>query len=120
VEADLQAHYGLDLRDFYHPLPGTRRLTLRRLVYLIWRNPPVDGAVMRATTGHQPWTLTDHLLDDLRRTLEAVNGVKKPKPHPLRTTKQPKKVDPKRRQRLQAARRRARARRGAIERGEIL
>lgn len=119
MEADLQRFYGLDVRDRWHPDP-TRRLTLRRLVVLVWRFPPAEGAVVAVSTGRAHWSMEAHLLDDLRRTVEAVNGVKSPKPHPLRdTSRSTKRLTPERAKRLRAARQRARARRTAIERGEI-
>lgn len=118
MEADLQQYHGLDYRDRWNP-DRSKRLTLRRLVVLIWRNPPIDGAVLRATTGRMQWSLSDHLLDDLRRTLEMVNGAKNPKPHPLRDTSTAKRMTPERAKRLATAKRRARARRAALQSGEI-
>ena len=86
------------------------------MVFLLVRHPPMNGAVVSETTGKPGWTLTDHLIDDLRRTIEKVNGAKDSQAHPLRPTGAGKTADPKK---VAGAKRRAAARRRAIEAGEI-
>lgn len=119
MEADLARFYGVDYRDRWRrDEDGRRRLTLRRLHVLVTHLPleSVTVALVKGT----PWTRTEHLLDDLRMTVELTIPKKKrtkPKPHPDR--KSTKHVDPARRRKLQSARARARERRRKIDAGEI-
>ncbi len=117
MEADLQRFYGIDYRDRWHADPR-QRLTLRRLCVLILRNPPPEGWVARRLLGGSVWTLTNHQLDDLRLTLEALltdSKKHKPKPDPNRPTgaseRRLKRNTPERQRKLADARARSRARR---------
>lgn len=59
VEADFQAHYGLDLRAV---LWGTRPVGVRRLLALV-DGLPTTGAMFRQVAfGGQAWSMTDELL----------------------------------------------------------
>lgn len=86
VEADLQAHYGVDYRDRFRTDPESGRpvLTLRRLAVLMARIPADRSAFVAAVTGTRPWSREAEMLDEVRRTTLAVHGVKNPKPHPDR------------------------------------
>lgn len=121
MEADLARYYQIDYRDRWRrDEHGRPRLTLRRLLVLIWRYPPVDGAVVRVTTGARPWTRAEHLLDELRVAVLRAAGAKKAKPHPDRRAAVVRRGDsPDRRRERQAALARARKRRERIQRGEI-
>jgi len=113
-EADLQRFYGIDYRDRWR---GT--LTLRRLAVLIRHLPP-ESATARALAGGPVWTLTEHLLDDVRRQVAVLAGAKEPDAYPGRFTVLPSPRDTLARNRALAdARRRARARRDRIAAGEI-
>lgn len=94
---------------------------------LVLRHPPLDGEVLRAlNNGRQVWRLEHHLLDDLRMLVEQLwtDKTHKARPAPGRPTgaptTRPKHWDtPERRRKLAEARARARARRAAIEAGEL-
>lgn len=104
---------GIDYRDRWRG-----GLTLRRIGLLIRRLPPESSVGAVARDGKPWWTLTDHLIDDLRMSLTGTK--KKPaKPHPLRPRPSRRRQDmtPQRRVRLDDARRRARERRAALGRG---
>lgn len=116
MEADLAHYYHVDYRDRW--AAAGPRLTLRRLAVLV-RHLPADAATVRAVGAHA-WSMTDHLLDDIRRQLRALGGEKEPKPYPGRFAPPGSmSVSPERRRRLADARRRARERRRQIEAGVI-
>jgi hypothetical protein len=110
VEADMRWRYHVSSAD----------LSWRERAALI-RHLPDDSALAAVLRGGEPrWSITDHLLDDVRMWLMGLAGVdaRKIKPHPQRPL--PKKwVDPAREKKFADARRRARERRRAIEAGEI-
>lgn len=91
VEADLQAHYGIDYRDRFRTDPATGRplLTLRRLCSLVTRIPVHESRVAQAELGYMPWSREAQMIDELRRTQLATHGVKNPKPHPDRVRRTP-------------------------------
>lgn len=105
---------GIDYRDRWGG-----GLTLRRIGLLIRRLPPDSSIGAVGREGKPWWTLTDHLIDDLRMSLTG-NKKKPAKPHPLRPRPSRRRQDmtPQRRARLDDARRRARERRIALGRGE--
>lgn len=109
MEADLAHWYQIDYRDRWRG-----DLTLRRLKVLI-QHLPADCAVNRSVGEPLHWGVEAHLLDDLRMTLVG----KKAKPHPQRPKRSKRPASPDRLRALQAGRRRAAARRKAIESGEI-
>lgn len=115
VEADLQRYYHVDLRDLWRP---GRQVTWRRVAVLL-RHVPHDAATRALLGGWATWSLTDHLLDDVRRTLRSLAGDKDPRPHPLRFPTLHETTTPERQRRLAAARARARARRARVAAGEI-
>lgn len=121
MEADLLRFYGIDYKDRWHP-DRSRRLTLRRLAVLILRHPPMEGWVARKLSdGRSAWGLTNHQLDDLRLTLEALMTdpkKHKPKPDPNRPggkadKRKRKRNSPERQRKLADAQARSRARRAA-------
>lgn len=65
------------------------------------------------------WTLEAHLLDEVRRSLAALGGVKNPKPAPGRFTRQGPPDTPEYRKARAATARRIRERKRRIEAGEI-
>jgi hypothetical protein len=72
-----------------------------------------------ARDGKPHWSIEAHLLDNLRM-VQTGSKDKPPKPHPMRPTGEKRRRDtPDRQRKLAAARNRARARRRAIEAGEI-
>ena len=91
VEADLQAHYGIDYRDRFRvdPVTGRPILTLRRLCSLVSRIPAHQSRVAQAELGFMPWSREAQMLDEVRRTQLATHGVKNPKPHPDRVRRTP-------------------------------
>lgn len=112
VEADLSRYHGIDYRDRWRfDVEGRRRLTLRMIRVRVTHLPP-DSAVHKALGG-PGWSVNDYLTADV---FHANSG----KPHPARPSGKSAVVEsPERRRKVRDARRRARARRKAIERGEI-
>jgi hypothetical protein len=120
VEADLARFYRIDYRDRWRPDEhGRPLLTLRRLLVLVQHLPPDAACVARLNDGKVPWSRTDQLLDEVRRRLDRLRGVKRPKPDPNRPMPTARPPTPTRARRLAAARRRARERRRQIKKGEI-
>lgn len=65
MEADLQIHAGVDLRDFWRFNPdGSPRLSLRRIKVLIGA-VPVGRSMVRRALGLSILEVTDYLLMDL-------------------------------------------------------
>jgi hypothetical protein len=115
VEADLARYYHVDYRDRW---AAERPLTLRRIAVLLRYLPA--GAATYDVLDIAVWARTDHLLDDVRRTLRGMMGEKDPKPYPGRfAAAGSMPVSPERQRRLNAARRRARERRRLIADGTI-
>lgn len=110
VEADLSQYHHIDYRDRWRfDEAGTRRLTLRRIVVLL-RHLPADSATMRAL-GRPGLRFEHYLLADL---FTAMTG----RPHPAILKPEPV-VDPKREKKLRDATERMRARRDALNAGQI-
>lgn len=114
VEADLQRWYGIDYQDRWRG-----RLSLRKIRSLVMYLP-AEAATWMVLTGKPHWSLTDHLLDDLRICLTG-SKEKPSKPHPQRPRPSARQVkhSPERRQKLADARSRAKQRRADIEAGRI-
>lgn len=103
MEAVLQERYGVDLRDLWR---SGGRLTYRRLWALV--------------ANAHIWTLEAHLMDDVRRQIQALGGVKNPKPYPGRFDERRRQSDtPEFRQRRRQAMQRKRERERRIKAGEI-
>jgi len=83
IEADLQHHYGVDLRDI-----GTPALTWRRLRVLI-QHLPADSSLSKAMNGEAAeWGTAEYLLANVCDGVAALvwqggNPKKNPKPKPL-------------------------------------
>lgn len=120
IEADLQRFYRVDYRDRWRSDErGLPRLTLRRIRVLV-KHLPADAACVEVLNdGKQVWSRTDQLLDEIRRRLDRLGGVKRPKADPSRPRRTRKAPTPQRRRRFADARARARQRRRDIERGAI-
>lgn len=110
MEADLARFYGIDYRDRWRADEHSRpRLTLRMIAVRI-RHIPLESAIARLENdGNAPWTRVEQLLDELRRHLAVLAGVKKPKPDPGRRVGEVRH-SPKRQRNLAAARARKRER----------
>ena len=87
---------------------------------MLIRHLPDDAAVRAVDRDGPLWTLTDHLLDDVRIRLDQLLGAeaKDLKLHPQRPDA-PKSIDPIRQKKLDDARNRLRERDRAIAAGEI-
>lgn len=122
VEADLLRFYQVDYLDRWRfDGEGRRLLTLRRIWVLIKALPEESRLAQMV---HGPivtrWDVADHLLDDLRMTVERLGGVKKPQRHPSRPKpKKVRNVSRDRRRKVADGRRRLRERRRKIEEGVI-
>ena len=116
MEADLQRWYQLDYRDRWHP-DRRQRLTLRRLLVLVFRLPG-ESATMRALNDGKP--VIDSLVQIFLADIWQASAQSK-KPHPLiadaRQASKSKRVTADRRVLLAAAKRRARERRMTMEGG---
>lgn len=109
MEADLRRFYSVDYRDRWRG-----GLTLRQLSNLVQHLPPESATAALAREGLPYWSIEAHLLDDLR--MVEVGTKKNPaKPHPLRP-KPRRRNDPTK---VAAHRRRTKARRDRIKRGEL-
>lgn len=81
MEADLQS-LGVDYRDRFRAGPGGwPLLTLRRIAVLAFRHPVRDGHVVRT---EQKLSLSEVLLDEVRRATTAAVTRKVPDPWPGR------------------------------------
>jgi hypothetical protein len=109
VEADLARWYNIDYRDRWRG-----DLTLRRLLVLI-RYLPDESALSTLMRKAPAWSVEAHLLDELRIAIQGRKG----KPHPARPRGQRRRLTPERLKKIAESRRRAAARRRAIESGEI-
>lgn len=99
---------GVDYRDRWRG-----GLTLRR-IWVLLRHLPADSPLVRELSPPS-WSITDHLLDDIRMVLTA-SDKNPPKPHPARPLGERRQLDPKR---IAAGLRRRAERQRAIEAGEI-
>ena len=108
MEADLQAHYGIDYRDRWRG-----DLTLRRLFVLISHLPPTSNVAAIPRGGRPHWSIEAHLLDNLRM-VQTGTKEKPAEPHPLRF--EPKRLPASR---IADGQRRRAERLRLIEAGEI-
>lgn len=115
MEADLARFYNADLRDYWtrRTREGRRVLSFRMISVRI-RHLPLDSATGRIEADLPLVSMTDWLLVEL---WESLTGQR----HRFRPAPESKKAldTPDRQKKLAAAQARARARREAIERGEI-
>lgn len=111
MEADLQAHYGIDYRDRWRG-----DLTLRRIYVLIKHLPPESHCASLSRDGRPHWPITAHVLDDLRIAMTSTKD-HPTKPYPTRFP--PKRVSGQLRRKIQDGRRRRRDRQAQIDAGEI-
>lgn len=121
VEADLARYYHRDYRDRWrrdahgHPL-----LTLRQVMLYVEHLPLEARTVHLLWGGRTPWSRQEQLLDEVRRRLEQLGGVKRPKADPGRKLPATERQEsPERQRTLAHARARARERRRRVEAGEI-
>lgn len=121
MEADLARFYGADYRDRWRvDADGCVKLTLRMILVRV-QHLPLDAVSVRLLNDNKvPWSRTEHLLDELRRRLDALGGDKRPKPDPDRLPpKEEPKLDPVRVRKRNEALARLRERTRLIETGEI-
>ena len=116
MEADLARWYHIDYGDRWRG-----RLSLRRLRVLVWHLPAESALHAKLRDSAQVWGVAEHLLDDIRMSVQALTSKKRPKPHPQRPRPgaRLRKTDPARERKLAQARARARARRNALEKGPV-
>lgn len=113
MEASILAAYpGVQLPERWRPGPGRDPVapSLRRLVVLV-RHLPDGSPLVEELHPPRPveWSSLHQLVDDMRRTLLAVNGVKDPPPHAMSPENDAKGLSPSRVAVLRAAKARAEA-----------
>lgn len=112
VEADLQRYYQIDYRDRWRA-----DLTLRRLHVLVTHLPPESSTAVALNGGFRQLSRTESLLAEIWQA-----AARSKHRHPLIAValkKHRKPISSKRRRKLDDLVHRQRARRAAIERGDI-
>lgn len=115
MEADLLRFYGVDYRDRWRrDEHGRPLLTLRRISVLVDNLPPESSLRMHLSKGEPVWRLEHVLLAHLWQV-----QARSKKPHPMLKRAMAKSRRGPSPRKLSDARRRAAARRAAIEAGRI-
>lgn len=112
MEADLQRYYQIDYRDRWRG-----DLTLRRLMVLITHLPAESSTALALNSGFRPLSRSEALLAEIWQA-----AARSKRRHPLLSValkKQRKPISSKRRRKLDELVQRQRARRAAIDRGDI-
>ena len=112
MEADLQRYYRIDYRDRWRA-----DLTLRRLMVLISNLPPESSTAVALNGGFRHLSRTESLLAEIWQA--AARSKRRQPLLQVALKKHRKPISSKRRRKLDDLTRRQRARRAAIERGDI-